>query len=284
MPWLTKFIDLLFYGNFWIAACAAAMVLQSQLFFTRQLTFDPLVCLVFFATLFLYAIHRTIGLQKVEKFTNKGRYFVIARFKNHIQFYAIVGALGAAIGFFFVSWKVQLALIIPALISLGYVLPFLSGKRRLRDLNHIKIYLVAIVWAWITVVLPALEYRIIDVTITYKSLIFMALERVLFIFAITIPFDVRDLKIDEHTGVKTLPAQLGASRAKGLAIAALLLMLVLVFNNPFYATLPLGLLLSAIITAIIVWFSDRVSHDYYFTGAVDGMMLLQFILILFFHN
>lgn len=253
--------------------------MQTQLLFKKELELTPIIGLIFFATWFLYAIHRLVALQKVKPFQNEGRYLVISSYKNHIVIYAFIAALGGAYCFFLVERAVQLSLVIPAIISLGYVFPIVKGNLRLRDFNHIKIFLIAIVWTWVTVILPALEWGEMGNT----SVWLMVLERALFIFAITLPFDIRDIKIDEHINVKTIPAVIGARKAKFLAYFCLVLMLIVVMINTqlgFYSfDNQTALIVSAITTGIFIRFSDKIEHDYFFTGLIDGTMIIQFLLV-----
>ncbi len=277
---IKKFIDLLLYGNFWIALCALAMIVQTQRLFGQLPQLDVLALFVFFATLFIYAVHRIVGISKLHEFYDVDRYAVIARYKHHIRVYAVLGLLGMAYLFWSLSFSTQMALVIPGLLSLGYVVPFLKGsRRRLRDINHIKIFLIAIVWAWITVLLPALEYSVSDPL----PLLLMSLERALFIFAITLPFDIRDLKVDAHSAVKTLPSTIGLKRSRQLGYAVLLLMWALVMANfmlSFYS-LPtlIALSLSILSTTLLVHYSNEKRHDYYYSGLMDGTMIVQFILV-----
>ena len=204
---------------------------------------------------------------------------MIQYYRLHIWVYAVLGAVGCGVLFFFLKPKTQLFLVIPALLSVAYVLPLFGRKRRLRDFHWIKIFLIAIVWGVVTVILPALE----DFYLKSLPVWLMFLERCLFVFAITIPFDIRDLKIDAHTDVKTLPAHFGVRRSKTLAYIALLLVLILVFCSywlGFYSVAVLVLLtISAISSGILIEYSDRAQHDYYFTGLVDGTMLIQPLLV-----
>lgn len=282
MKYLRPIIDLLLYGNFWIAACAVAMTLQTQYLVEGTLALTPFVGLVGFSTLMIYAIHRYIGLKKVRIFTDTGRYFVIEKFKNHILFYAALGAVGAAICFFRLRLNMQIALVLPGLISLGYVIPILGGKRRLRDLNNLKIYLIAVVWAWITVILPILDAGKLGLENTTTLLLF--LERMLFIFAITLPFDIRDLKVDGHTGVQTIPSQIGIEKTKKLVRAVLFLVLALAATNflldHYSFSTFIALAVSCSTTNLLIQKCDSITNDYYFTGLIDGTMIFQFLLIL----
>ncbi|MEM0992463.1 MAG: UbiA family prenyltransferase [Bacteroidota bacterium] len=284
MSLLFKLINLLLYSNAWIALAATCSVWQSLLFISDApiSNFSYLLIFTFSSTLFIYAIHRIQGLQKVSAFKAKGRYLVISTFKSHIIIYAILGAVGAAISFLYLSWASKLSLIIPAFLSLGYVLPAFSRQRRLRDIHFLKIFLIAIVWTWVGVVLPALETNF---SFEQQAIWWMMLEKLLFIFAVTLPFDIRDLAIDQHTNVKTIPALLGASKSKILAIASLVLMLVCcslnVLSGLYQMQHFLAFVLHAILTGFVIYAADKDRHDYYFTGILDGTITLQFLMLHF---
>ncbi len=111
----------------------------------------------------------------------------------------------------------------------------------------------------------------------------MFIERAAFIFAITIPFDIRDLELDQEKEVATLPGRLGIQRAKKVAYAALGLMLFAATWNTIYGHyslgVALGLLLSAVLSGLLIYGADAKRHDYYYTGLLDGTMILQAVLV-----
>ncbi|MFK7932411.1 MAG: UbiA family prenyltransferase [Saprospiraceae bacterium] len=279
---IQKFINLILYSNCWIALCAVAMVLQTELIFLGHLQWSNYAAFVFTATLFVYALHRVVGLEKVAAFQEKGRFLVISNFKSHIAIYAGLSGLACLYFFIKMAWWAQVALVVPGVLSLGYVLPIFGKKRRLRDFNFIKIFLIAIVWSWVTVLIPATYCGQIFST----GLLIMTIERALFIFALTLPFDIRDLKVDQHTGVKTIPAALGKKNAKLLAFSSLALTLILVqinISSGFYANISLlPFIISALISSIFIYFADDTRHDYFYTAGVDGMMIVQFVLVYLF--
>ena len=275
-----KFIDLILYGNFFIAFCAVAMTFQTECLLYGQLEWSFLIGFVFFATLFLYAIHRIVGLEKVRPFLEKYRYGIIYKFRNHIKIYAFIGGLGALYFFFFLSFQNQLLVAIPAILALGYVLPFVRGERRLRDFDYIKIFLIAIVWAVITVIMPIFE----NTRHLSLSHFMLFLERAIFIFAITLPFDIRDLKVDAHIAVKTIPSRIGINKTKTLAGICFLMAFLLAIGNfgleLYIEKVLLALFISYLSSFLLVLYSDRVEDDYFFTGMMDGTMIIQFLLIL----
>lgn len=274
-----KFIDLILYGNFWIAFGSLALLWQTTLIYQQQFYFDALSGFTFFGTLFLYALHRIIGMSKAHASFQFERYTVIVGHKRHIEIYAGIGAVVATICFFQLSFSTQLALIIPGLISLGYVLPILGNKKRLRDLNDIKIFLVAIVWAWITILLPAIEYGLLP----YQGIVLTFIERVLFIFAITLPFDIRDLQVDKQSTVRTLPAKWGVERTKNIATGMIGVSLIIsIFCwHQFYYSIPIliALIITYLATIILIKKITPQRSDYFYTGLMDGTMILSGVLV-----
>ena len=273
-----KFINLILYSNLWIAACALAMALQTKWLLSGNISLTNLEWFILCSTLSLYAVHRLTGMVKLKAFADKGRYAVISRFRNHIAIYAIISAIAGAWFYFQLDLKLQIHLALTGVISLGYVLPVLGTGKRLRDIHYLKIFLIAITWAWVTVVVPALS--------SIKSwniwLTLLTLERVIFIFAITLPFDIRDFQIDVHTGVKTIPGYIGMVGTKKLSIVCLasaLLLAALNLGHIYTWETFTGFLISILLTGVIIWKADKVRHDYYFTGLVDGTMVLQFLLV-----
>ncbi len=280
MSYFQKVFNLLLYGNFFIAFCALALLWQTELILYESIHCNYLSIFVFSATLFLYALHRIVGIQKVQAFSNKYRYAIINQYRNHILIYALLGGGVAAWFFFYLNTTSQLFIILPAFLALGYVLPFFGNERRLRDFDYLKIFLVAIVWAFTTVLLPLIEHG--TLLLSYTSILLL-LERMLFIFAITLPFDIRDLKVDESIKVKTIPAMIGIPMTKGLAGVSLLgafMISGLLYVNGLYSfpvIIALGISYSS--TYLLVHRCDQTNHDYYFTAIMDGTMIIQFLLV-----
>ncbi len=277
--WLIPLIDLILYSNFWIALAALAMTLQTQLFLLGKLQYSPYWIFVFSGSLFLYALHRIVGLEKAKPFQESGRYQVIVTFKHHIQIYAALSILVSGFFFFLLPWPVQLSLFLPALLSLAYVVPVLKGKKRLRDVHFVKVFLIAIVWTWLTVFLPALELGLEQ----QLSTILMCMERVCFVFAITIPFDIRDLEIDQFNKVKTIPSRYGIKKSKAIALFLLAMALGFAYLNLYTLGISalqfLAYLLSSLVAAFLIIKSTGERHDYYYTGLLDGTMILQAFLV-----
>ena len=270
--------DWLIYSNLWMAANALAQGVQTRFLLGGRADLSPASGLLFFGTLFLYSLHRIVGVGQLAPFTSSGRHRFISENKTPLFAFAGLGLAGSVYFFFLLSWPIKWALLLPALVAIGYVFPLGASGRRLRDLHFLKIFLLSIVWAFLTVWLPAAELALGSKPAT----LLMGLERAAFAFALVIPFDIRDLEVDRHMRVKTFPGALGATPAVWLAFGMLALMLVFVFLNSYSPGAKTGLACSATLTFALILFSRRVEHDYYFSGLLDGMLILQFLLVYLF--
>ena len=97
------------------------------------------------------------------------------------------------------------------IISLIYII------LKCREFPFLKAFLVALVWTIVLVILPNLMQAKLEI----GNLTFM-----LFFFALTIPSDARDIKID-HKKMKTLPQLIGKKRSYRIAILLLNLFVLL---------------------------------------------------------
>ena len=275
---LKAIVNFVLYGHFWIATAALAMALQTHLLLAGHWSWTALDGFIATGTLTIYALHRLVAMWLSPATTSDQRFGIMRHFKTQILWYAVVAGLGAAYYFWHLAGATQLLLLVPSGIALAYVLPLLNG-RRLRDLPYVKIFLIAIAWSWITVVGPA---HVAGVPLSWP-VGWMLVERCSFIFAITIPFDIRDLAMDEQAAVSTLPSHWGIAKARQMAYLALAGMLLAVAANWYlgtYATATaVALLVSALSSGALVRATRPDRHDYFFSGLLDGTMILQGLLV-----
>ena len=161
------------------------------------------------------------------------------------------------------------------LISMVYGLPIFKNGTvwfRLRDVPGLKIFLIASIWALVTQGLPDLMSR---QTLNYLALF----ERFLFIFAITIPFDIRDLRFDKFNLV-TVPQYFGVRKARWIGIGALLIAeFVLVYRFFFEGNLNLwgaiAIYLTYELSAFLIYKSHPNLKERYTTIGVEGLPILM---------
>ena len=224
------------------------------------------------STLLLYSLHRIIGIKKSESYANQGRFAIIIKYKSHLIVYSILSAIYCLYAYYTFDWTRRLLLIIPTILSLSYSLPIFLGGKRLRDFHWIKIFLIAICWAVITCTIPLYELQIYSNT----DICLLTIERCLFIFAITIPFDIRDRKIDLINNVKTLATRYNNETLKKiswicLAIAAI------IASISYYNIYKIPSIITYIITAYLISQTSEDRNDYFYTGKMDGTMMLPIL-------
>jgi hypothetical protein len=130
------------------------------------------------------------------------------------------------IGLIYFAFKQPLSVLIASgvlgLVPLLYEIPLLPRAQNLRSLSGIKIFVIAFSWAGVTVILPALTGDVIYIYPVFITFI----QRCLFIIVLTLPFDIRDLGLDEPQ-LGTIPQIYGAESAKAAGIFLLSLVVLL---------------------------------------------------------
>ncbi len=277
MKVLRHFINFYLYSNLHIGVCAACLCAFSYWANTSQLDLNY-VCFLFSGTVALYGIHRLIGINKVKSFSDQGRFEVINQFRLHIKLYAGIAGILAIVYASKLSIEQMYLIVLPMLLGLLYVVPILPKARRIRDLPYIKIFLISITWSFLTITIPLAPYLALD------ELSILSVERFLFIFAITIPFDLRDKDVDIASNTKTLATLLGTNQLIGLSHLLLILCALILLSAKIYFIIQafyfIPLLITYVLTAILISSMKKANHDYQYTGLLDGVMILPLILLI----
>lgn len=210
-------------------------------------------------------------LKDPETFEKSSRHIWINKNISFLKILFPIASLGVIIALFYLPFKIFYFIIPTAAISLFYAGNFLSylgiKTPNLRSIPHLKIYLIAISWAITSGILP---FFLVGETLQLNSLK-MGLFIFLFILGVTIPFDIRDLQVDQKSK-KTFPQLIGVKAAKVLSILLLLgsqIIGYLYFQFHIYSTISYGIIL------LLVFFSHQEKGDLYFTGLIDGMIAIH---------
>lgn len=282
-----KLFSFLINSNIYISFAAALLAFETQIQLGMKPQLHPYVFIIFFATLFEYNIHRLILVLTNKDGLNHDRHSWIK--KNPEQFYFVVffSIIGFLASILLAKVQVLFALAPIGLLTIFYSLPFFKKIKyvfRLREIPFLKIFLISFVWSVVTILLP-----IIQSNITYDKghILLMLIERFIFVFAITIPFDIRDISDDRVSGLKTIPILIGQKKSIAVAnISLLLFTIICLVHYPMYKLtfiLP-GLILSALTTLFFLNNKALRSLYYYHYGILDGTMILQgFLVIIFFY-
>ncbi len=243
-------------SHIWIGFCAAGSYLYAACLIS-QITFDPLLfTLIACATTVLYNF---LGLlKKPIKAHNKLVLFICTGIS--LWTFALLGL------------TTEFVLFLPALV-IGVLYGYTPGlKKGMRSLPMVKIFLIALVWVYVTSALPLLVLHYEEVLTQHLLLLF---SQFLFLIAVTIPFDIRDLPFDDK-GMQTIPQIFGERKAVYLSLALLLFsaIILVVYCNAKEIN-PISLLLIYGISGVVIAKSNVSRSKLYFTGLIDGLLFLQ---------
>lgn len=265
------------YSNLFIAVCAVLMVGQSyQLLLHRQPDLYVLA-FVFFATICSYSFHWYLSSDSApgsERFLWQKKYHYI-----HIVLF-IVGAMGSAL-FFILLASHWFWLILSAVPTFLYTAPKIPHKyfRALRKVALGKTIFLAMVWMYVTTILPVMVSNAawtMDITL-------FVIGRFFSIYAICILFDRRDRQEDKAKGIRSLITYLDEKGIRTLFISSLIVFAASAFCLLFYHYRPLIVLLllvPGIITAMLYNYSMKNVSDALYYFSLDGLMALSSVLTL----
>jgi 4-hydroxybenzoate polyprenyltransferase len=264
-------LDLVLYTSVFTACCATGLFMATERLINGVVPnlFTHIHLFVFGSTLLVYNAPRIFRKPKFSQPLRRW-YFV----------FFFVGLLTAVTGLAGLSWVLVAGGVFIAAFTFAYSLPLLpfKNKKRLRDFGWLKILVLAGVWTSVTSLLPILCW--------HKSIAdypFEILLRFVFIFALCIVFDIRDIATDRRNRIETLPYKVGLKNSYRLIDAAIALFIVLSIVQ--YMRYPVeSRLVAAIVTGmttklVVVYLRCKPSDRAYLLLA-DGMMLFYAALVL----
>ena len=140
-------------------------------------------------------------------------------------------------------------------------------EKFIRKIPLLKIFYVGLTWALINawLILPEFNWEIFWISW-------------LFISALVLPFDIRDMKSDD---VVTFPILIGVQKTKYLAylLVFIVCLLSLIFLDRVFA---LSFLITTVFTFILIYFSENDNRETYFSFWVESCSGLPLLLILFY--
>lgn len=280
------FIHLIVFSNFFVSLCVAALTYRTFLYFNFPPS-NALLVLVFSATYFIYNFQRLVRMnQKEIDEANIGfRMRWVYKNKQPIIFTIVITAIIIIGSLFYIDIKTIIVLAIMGLFSVVYVVRFIPYNKKwlaLRDIPYLKIFVIAFVWTLVTGLLPLVN-NIEQINLHY---ILFLVKQFLFVFAITIPFDIRDMKYDIEKGIKTFPLVVGVKKVIILGVLLLLGFIAiasyefLVFQN-ITMSLWMAEIITILLVAVLLLLSKKQQPELFYSFIVEGTSLLLAITVLF---
>lgn len=261
-----------FYINSSLHVALAVVSFTMVTFQNFNLTADrDIVVFVFFSTVVAYNFVKYFPVLKLQRET------ITAELKR-IVLLSFLSIIPLVMTLFTMTLETFLFIVCLGILTLLYVLPFLPKTKNLRDVSGLKIFVIALVWTGTTVGLPFFETDQGYILLARET-IFYASSRFFLIIALTIPFEIRDTKLDSPY-LKTLPQWVGVTNTKVIGVLlSLLSLVILVLSGEDFTSLYM--ILYILVIGFIV-FSNQDNTLYYSAFWVESLPLLWFMSIFIF--
>lgn len=239
---------------------------------------ESVLYFIFYATITGYNFVKYFGL---VKFHHRS----LANWLKVIQVFSAFCFLLLCYYAFQLETKTLLYLFGFAVVTFLYAFPFLpkhiflDQQQNLRSISGLKIYIIGLVWAGVTVLIPLLDtnYNIfqLDVWLT-------VLQRFLFVIVLMLPFEIRDLRYDSLK-LATLPQKIGVKQTKILGGILLLVFYLLEFlKDKIHTISSMVLFIVTSVALLFLMFSKENQGKYYSGFWVESMPVIWLLLILMF--
>ncbi len=238
---------------------------------------ESVLYFVFFATITGYNFVKYFG---IAKFHHRS----LAGWLKAIQIFSFFAFIAMCYYTLQLNAESIIYLSVFGLITFLYAIPLLpmhyfrDSQMNLREISGLKIYVIALVWAFTTVFLPLIDNEIkvnIDVLIT-------AIQRFVFVIVLMLPFEIRDLNYDSLK-LATIPQKIGIKKTK--IIGTLLLMLFFFleyFKDEIDSNTIISTLLILFITLLLLILSNKNQSKYYSAFWVESMPIVWIAILLMF--
>ena len=200
MKLLKQAFNIYIYGSVHVAASVLSLVLMTNHMFGLPFHL-PMAVFAFCGALFGYNFTKYESLYRLKK--------PKSRRMTAIFGLSIAALIGAGISFFYLKWVVQLTAFAFLGLTLLYTVPFFPKQKNLRNWSGIKIYIVALCWAGVTLLLPLQNAGIEPYLDVYLKFI----QRFLLVIVLILIFEIIDLDEDDPH-LKTLPQVIGIKNTK----------------------------------------------------------------------
>lgn len=276
MRLLKSLFDFYIYSSIHVALAVVSLTWITHLEFEIALD-NTLLCFIFFASITGYNFVKYFG---IAKFHHRR----LAPWLKVIQVFSFFCFLLMCFFAFKLPFKTLTYIVAFGVVTFLYAIPFfpkrffMDQQKNLRSIGGLKVYVIALVWAGVTVLLPLINYDYQfdgDVWLT-------ASQRFVIVVLLILPFEIRDLKYDSLK-LSTIPQKIGVGNTKLIGFA---LGIVFFFLDFFKSDLnQKGIIINlmiAILSILLLTFSRKNQNEYYSSFYVEGLPILWLVLYLIF--
>lgn len=265
---LKNLFDLYIKGSIHVSLAVVAFSAVTGFLLEREVNPDLLI-FIFFGTITGYNFIKYAGIAKF-------RHSSLSANLRHIQIFSLFCFIGLIWYAFRVPEPVLWTAFLLGGLNLLYGLPLFEDKITLRNITGLKIFVIAMVWTGVTVWLPVLDSM---AKISAETVI-LTIQRFLFVIALTLPFDIRDVHFDtEELG--TIPQLFGVEQTRKIGAGVLTSVFILEIFRPGTEIAEIAVLvIIVIITGWLIRKSAVSQNKYYASFWVEGVPILWWFSLL----
>ncbi|WP_308694226.1 hypothetical protein [Winogradskyella haliclonae] len=220
----------------------------------------------FFATITAYNFIKYFGL---AKFHHRS----LANWLRIIQLFSAVAFVFMCYYLLQLNLRTLTLIGFLAVATFLYAIPLIPKRylfdeqQNLREISGAKIYIIALVWAFVTVLLPIINAELelsADVSVTL-------FQRFCYVLVLMLPFEIRDLNYDSLK-LATIPQKIGIKKTKIIGVLLLMVFIMLeFFKDEINEISVISTLMIMFITLLFLIFSSKKQHKYYSAFWVEAL-------------
>ena len=262
-------LDFYIKSSIHVALSVYALVRMTHFMF--EIPYDaPMSFFAFFGTIVGYNFVKYDALARAKKRMMRKELKIITVF----SFFSFL-----VVGFYFFKLELvtQIVAIAVLMLTLLYTLPFFPNRKNARNWAGVKIYIVALCWVGVTLLLPLVNAHL---DLGFDFLI-KCIQRFILVFNLILVFEIVDLANDDPH-LKTVPQQIGIKKTKILGLLLLFPFYFLEFfkNNFIEKQLVVNLIL-VVLLALFLAFANEKRSKYYSVFWVESIPIIWWLLVVF---
>mgnify|MGYP005989100053 CR=1 FL=1 len=261
-----------FYIQSSLHVALAVYALISITFLKLNILYDePVAFFAFFGTIVGYNFIKYDELARVKKIK------LTKTFKAIIVL-SILSALATFYYYLELKTKTKLIGFGALLLTILYTLPFFPHRKNMRNWSGLKIYLVAIAWVGVTVLLP-----VINADVDFSTIVVLkCIQRFILVFVLMLIFEIIDLQFDDRS-LETIPQKLGEIKTKWLSYGLIAVFFIMDFFKPNINDQQLLItFLVALLLIVFTYFASSKRNKYYTSFWVESVPFFWLTLLLVF--
>ena len=266
MQWLKVIFKFYIDSSIHVSLAVCALLMTTAYILPVYISFE-LIAFVFFSTITGYNFVKYAGVAGLHHLS-------LAKNLRVIQLFSLACFVGLLVMAYYQRLEVILVSAFLGIFTLLYAIPFLPQGKNLRSLQTLKIFIIAFVWAGTAVWLPLEQFH----SIYSEEVILRFLQVFVFVLALILPFEIRDLSYDSQE-LKTLPQVLGVQKTKYLGYLFLGVFLLLEFLLKNELSNVISVCIITIFTGLMIYFSSKNQAKYYASFWVEAIPILWLALL-----